>query len=96
MVGFSRSTSFSFDDIKLPTPNRVLMKSSPRKWNRNRRAAVHQSKARYEKYVLSDKLWSYLQEYAAKHKARSNGFGFGLVDGDSVSRTLSARYFKWI
>lgn len=28
------------------------------------------------KYTLSDKLWGYLQHYAAKHKAKGNGFGF--------------------
>ncbi len=47
-----------------------------------------------DKYTLSDKLWSYLRSYAAKHKAKGNGFGFGLVDRDSVARTLSARYYK--
>ncbi len=47
-----------------------------------------------EKYTLSDKLWNYLQQYAAGHKARGNGFGFGLVGPDDVSRTLSARYHK--
>lgn len=47
-----------------------------------------------EKYTLSDKLWSYLQNYAEKHKAKGNGFGFGLVDLNGVSRTLSARYYK--
>jgi DNA (cytosine-5)-methyltransferase 1 len=47
-----------------------------------------------EKYVLSDHLWRYLQDYAAKHKARGNGFGFGLVGPDDVARTLSARYYK--
>ena len=47
-----------------------------------------------EKYTLSDKLWAYLQNYAAKHKAAGNGFGFGLAPMDGVSRTLSARYYK--
>lgn len=47
-----------------------------------------------EKYTLSNKLWAYLQAYAKKHKAAGNGFGYGLVDGDGVSRTLSARYYK--
>ncbi len=47
-----------------------------------------------EKYVLSDRLWAYLQAYAAKHRAAGNGFGFGMVDRDSTSRTLSARYHK--
>ena len=46
-------------------------------------------------YVLSDNLWTYLQNYAAKHKAAGNGFGFGLVsDMDGITRTLSARYHK--
>jgi len=46
------------------------------------------------KYTLSDKLWTYLQDYARKHKAKGNGFGFGLVDLKDISRTLSARYYK--
>jgi len=47
-----------------------------------------------EKYTLTDKLWNYLQCYAAKHKEKGNGFGFGLVDFEGVSRTISARYYK--
>lgn len=46
------------------------------------------------KYTLSDKLWLFLQNYAAKHKAAGNGFGFGLTDLDGISRTISARYYK--
>lgn len=46
------------------------------------------------KYTLTDGLWTYLQNYAAKHKAAGNGFGYGLTDLDGVSRTLSARYYK--
>lgn len=47
-----------------------------------------------EKYTLSDNLWQYLQMYAKKHKAKGNGFGYGLADLDGISRTLSARYYK--
>ncbi|MBL7810930.1 MAG: DNA (cytosine-5-)-methyltransferase [Bacteroidetes bacterium] len=47
-----------------------------------------------DKYTLSDKLWNFLQEYAAKHKAKGNGFGFGLTDLNGISRTISARYYK--
>lgn len=47
-----------------------------------------------DRYTLSDKLWSYLQNYAARHKAAGNGFGYGIAPLDSVSRTLSARYYK--
>lgn len=47
-----------------------------------------------KKYILTDHLWKYLQEYANKHKLKGNGFGFGLVDEKSTTRTLSARYYK--
>lgn len=47
-----------------------------------------------EKYILTDRLWDYLQRYAEKHRAKGNGFGFGLADPNGVSRTLSARYYK--
>ena len=47
-----------------------------------------------DKYTLTDHLWNYLQAYAAKHKAAGNGFGFGLVTGKDIARTLSARYYK--
>lgn len=47
-----------------------------------------------DKYTLSDKLWSYLQAYAEKHKAKGNGFGYGMADLDGITRTLSARYHK--
>ncbi len=46
------------------------------------------------KYTLSDKLWAYLQAYAEKHRAKGNGFGYGLVDLNGITRTLSARYYK--
>lgn len=50
-----------------------------------------------DKYTLTPKLWEYLYNYAKKHQAKGNGFGFGLVDprnSASVARTLSARYHK--
>lgn len=46
------------------------------------------------KYTLTDHLWNYLQNYAKKHQAAGNGFGFGLVTGNDIARTLSARYHK--
>ncbi|WP_422413789.1 MULTISPECIES: DNA (cytosine-5-)-methyltransferase [unclassified Endozoicomonas] len=50
-----------------------------------------------DKYILTPRLWEYLYEYAKKHRAKGNGFGYGLVDPaqpDAVARTLSARYHK--
>ncbi|WP_153061031.1 DNA (cytosine-5-)-methyltransferase, partial [Escherichia coli] len=49
------------------------------------------------KYILTPKLWEYLYNYAKKHAAKGNGFGFGLVNPEnkeSIARTLSARYHK--
>jgi len=47
-----------------------------------------------DKYTLTAHLWKYLRDYAEKHRAAGNGFGFGLFGPDDVARTLSARYFK--
>lgn len=49
-----------------------------------------------KKYTLSEHLWNYLFEYAKKHKEKGNGFGYGLFDKnkDTVTRTISARYYK--
>lgn len=46
------------------------------------------------KYTLTDHLWNYLQEYAKRHRAKGNGFGFGLANPQGITRTMSARYYK--
>lgn len=49
------------------------------------------------KYILTPTLWKYLYQYAKKHQAKGNGFGYGLIDparNNGVVRTLSARYYK--
>ncbi len=46
------------------------------------------------RYTISDKLWQWHQDYAIKHRAQGNGFGFGLVGPEDTTRTLSARYYK--
>lgn len=47
-----------------------------------------------DRYTLSEHLWDYLNAYAAKHRAKGNGFGYGLVGRGDTARTLSARYYK--
>jgi DNA (cytosine-5)-methyltransferase 1 len=47
-----------------------------------------------EKYILTPKLWEYLYNYSIKHKAKGNGFGYGLTRETDIARTLSARYYK--
>lgn len=98
MVGFRENTGFSHDDLILPGRAGRGMRDVLHPENGSEAPESHftvgpDAKVS-DKYTLTDKLWQYLQGYAAKHKAAGNGFGFGLVDGDSISRTLSARYYK--
>jgi len=46
------------------------------------------------KYTLTSHLWKYLRDYADRHRAKGNGFGYSVVGLDDVARTLSARYHK--
>lgn len=55
---------------------------------------ILEPKAPDKKYMLSDKLWQYLKDYAEKHRKKGNGFGYSLFSAKDVSRTLSARYHK--
>lgn len=98
MVGFREATGFSFDDVKLPAYGNRRLRHILHPENGTERPESHYTVGPdamvSDKYTLTDKLWAYLQAYAEKHKAKGNGFGFGMVDGDSISRTLSARYYK--
>lgn len=99
IVGFREKNGFSFDDLELPS-----VASGPRlgsilhpedgSEDVDDRFTFGPKGKVVDKYTLSDHLWGYLQDYAAKHRAKGNGFGFGLVDKDDVARTLSARYHK--
>jgi len=57
-------------------------------------SAILEKNAPDVKYMLTDNLWKYLQTYAAKHKAKGNGFGYKLYGPDDTAGTLSARYYK--
>jgi len=83
IAGFSKEYFNDFIIFEFP--------ETPKKETRVRDILVKNSDP---KYTLTDHLWNYLQNYAKKHKEKGNGFGFGLVDLDSVTRTLSARYHK--
>ncbi len=97
IVGFREETGFSFDDLRLPEHGPRLKsilhpedgsEESEEPYTTGLLAKVH------AKYTLTTKLWQYLQAYAEKHRLAGNGFGFGMVDENSVARTLSARYYK--
>lgn len=97
IVGFREKTDFTFDDLVFPvhkpTLREILHPQDGSEQPEGHYTAGPRAKVD-ERYTLTPKLWEYLQAYAAKHRAAGNGFGFGLVGPDSVSRTLSARYYK--
>ena len=82
IVGFREENGFTFDDVKPIAHGNVGSILLP-------------ASQVPDKYVLSDKLWTYLQNYKKKHEAAGNGFGYGMVDAATDhTRTLSARYGK--
>jgi DNA (cytosine-5)-methyltransferase 1 len=98
IIGFRDEVSFSWDDLNLPEKGSVQLRAILHPEDGSQKAEppyTESDKATVNsKYTLTPKLWQYLQNYAAKHKAKGNGFGFGLVGPDNIARTLSARYFK--
>ena len=101
IVGFRGKTSFSWDDLHLPENGprlgSILHRTDGSEpdlpWDHDR-FFDHANRRVQPKYTLTPNLWTYLQNYAAKHRAAGNGFGFGMAYPDSVARTLSARYHK--
>jgi DNA (cytosine-5)-methyltransferase 1 len=98
LVGFREPLGFDWENVRSPStvdPTLAVAlhpqdaSEQPEKdYTIGKKAEVN------KKYVLSDKLWNYLKDYAAKHKAKGNGFGYGLFEPENVARTLSARYYK--
>jgi DNA (cytosine-5)-methyltransferase 1 len=97
LVGFRDPVRFDWDSVIKPITTPVLGSilhpedgSEPAEppYTEGRFGTVN------PKYTLTDHLWRYLRDYAEKHRAKGNGFGYGLVGPDSVARTLSARYHK--
>jgi DNA (cytosine-5)-methyltransferase 1 len=98
LVGFKEDTGFSFDGLVLPPDGSVRMRSVLHPEDGSEAPEGHftigDRALVSDKYTLTEHLWRYLRDYADKHKAAGNGFGFGLVGPDDTCRTLSARYYK--
>lgn len=101
IIGFREATAFSWDDLLLPDISKraprmkdILHREDGSEEPEGHFTVGKKAQVNEDKYVLSTKLWRYLQNYAKKHKAAGNGFGFGLVGPEDVARTLSARYYK--
>ena len=101
IVGFRKDlgVDFSFKDFEMPDPlsgpklNTILHPEDGSE-GPDKHYTVNNFGSVSDRYVLTEHLWQYLQNYAAKHKAAGNGFGYGLVGPQDVARTLSARYYK--
>lgn len=98
IVGFREQTAFNMDLVRIPDGPAPTLGQILHPENGTEKASkdflVGKKGKVNSKYTLTPLLWRYLQNYAAKHKAAGNGFGFGLVDRKAVARTLSARYYK--
>jgi len=101
IVGFREKTDFSWDALSLPSTCPTLASILHRE-DGSEPLLDHDGQKYFDteicqvqkKYTLSTHLWTYLKNYAKKHKEKGNGFGFGLVGSAGVARTLSARYYK--
>ena len=101
IVGFLEKTNFDWDVVPLdwdpdnsPKIKDILHQEDGSELDQDGLRFLDEHGKVQKKYTLTDNLWNYLKNYAAKHKAKGNGFGFGMVTGDQISRTLSARYYK--
>jgi len=100
LVGFRDQVPFSWEtDVHIPDPaDGPRLKSILHPEDGSEEAEPPYTRAGdaqvADRYRLTPHLWKYLQDYAAKHQAKGNGFGYGLVGPDDVARTLSARYYK--
>lgn len=81
IVGFREPTDFDFDQLDVPDGRQPVLGD-----------ILEQAPS--AKYTLTDHLWTYLQNYKAKHQKAGNGFGYSVFGPNDVTRTLSARYYK--
>jgi DNA (cytosine-5)-methyltransferase 1 len=102
IVGFRDPVGFDWAALQLPTKGskklvEILHRTDGTEpelvWDEGRYFDRGKNKV-LPKFTLTDNLWNYLQAYAEKHRLKGNGFGFGLVTANDISRTLSARYYK--
>ena len=98
IVGFREGVNFSWDKLNMPPKGSITMKDVLHPEDGSEQAEIPSTEGPLATvstdFILSSKLWIYLQDYKKKHEAKGNGFGFGLVTKGETCRTLSARYHK--
>jgi DNA (cytosine-5)-methyltransferase 1 len=99
IVGFRDGNDFSFDRMEIPDRFKgprlasILHPEDGSEEADGYYTVGPQGKVN-DRYTLTQHMWTYLKNYAEKHRLAGNGFGFGLVGPEDVTRTLSARYYK--
>ncbi len=83
MPAFREDCAFSFDNLKIPDPfNGPTLRSILHPGNGTEIAREDISRPAHgqvaPRYTLTNHLWTYLKNYADKHREKGNGFGFGL------------------
>jgi DNA (cytosine-5)-methyltransferase 1 len=99
IAGFRDETEFTFDTLNVPDPLKgpklaTILHPEDGSESPEKHYTTGRSAKVADRYTLTDHLWTYLKNYAEKHRLAGNGFGFGLVGREDVARTLSARYYK--
>jgi DNA (cytosine-5)-methyltransferase 1 len=82
IVGFLEPSGFAFENLHVPDASKGPVLGD-----------ILEEEVS-PKYTLTEKLWTYLQDYKKKHAKAGNGFGYSLFGPGDVTRTLSARYYK--
>jgi DNA (cytosine-5)-methyltransferase 1 len=99
IAGFRDETDFTFDTLNVPDPLKgpklaTILHPEDGSESPEKHYTTGRSAKVTDRYTLTNHLWTYLKNYAEKHRLAGNGFGFGLVGREDVARTLSARYYK--
>jgi DNA (cytosine-5)-methyltransferase 1 len=100
IVGFRDKCAFSFDQVKIPGPEKATGVEMVLHGPDEDIDARYLAKGRKgqtvvrEKYTLGDLTWACLKRHKANHEAKGNGFGYGEVKTGHPARTLSHRYGK--
>jgi DNA (cytosine-5)-methyltransferase 1 len=99
IAGFRDETDFTFETLEIPNPLQgpklaTILHPEDGSEKPDKHYTAGRTAKVSDRYTLTNHLWTYLRNYAEKHRLAGNGFGFGLFGPDDVARTLSARYYK--
>lgn len=101
IVGFRKKIDFSLETMEVPPKGKIRLSSILHKTDGTEPIIPHDGSKYFDydknkvldRYTLSDRSWSYLQERSQKQRLMKNGFSYGLVTENDISRTLVSSYY---